>query len=168
MSSVAPSNLNVFGFGAQVFGNVDVPTSEFELKPTNADVRSDEDEGVSDTESDSESDKSLLTAMASTTIDESPWKSAPFYRPLYLSTASEYLPSLPKPKIPAGAQIVDPDEEGKGGKDISWTSEAYENSLNVDNVFERFTKRVGYEGEQCVRYSFVLKHKFLAAKLDFP
>ncbi|EDR05642.1 uncharacterized protein LACBIDRAFT_302768 [Laccaria bicolor S238N-H82] len=152
MSNVAPSNHSVFGFGAQVFGNVDVPTPESELKSTKADVPPDEDEGTSDTESDSGSEKSLLTAMASTSMDESPWKSAPSYRPLYLSTASEYLPPLPKPKIPAGAQIVDPDEEGKGGKDTSWTSEAYENSLNVDNVFERFTERVGYEGEQCVRY----------------
>jgi pre-rRNA-processing protein TSR4 len=168
MSSVAPSSPNVFGFGAQVFGNVGVPTSESELKPTKADVRSDEDEGLSDTESDSGSEKSLLTAMASTTIDESPWKSAPFYRPLYLSTTSEYLPPLPKPKIPAGAQIIDSDEEGKGGKDISWASEGYENSLKVDNVFERFTKRVGYEGEQCVRYSLFSSTNFQLLNLIFP
>ncbi|KIK65701.1 hypothetical protein GYMLUDRAFT_39202 [Collybiopsis luxurians FD-317 M1] len=92
--------------------------------------------------------------MTNTTLEESPWKAAPSYiPPLYLSTASEYLPPQPKPKIPPGTQISDPAaDEGGGGKDISWAFEPYENSLEVDQVFERFTKRVGYEGEQCIRY----------------
>ena len=42
-------------------------------------------------------------------------------------------------------------DEDKKDKDISWAKETYEDSLEVDHVFERFTKRVGYEGEQCVR-----------------
>ena len=29
--------------------------------------------------------------------------------------------------------------------------EGYENSLDVDQVFERFVRRVSYEGEQCIR-----------------
>ncbi|KAJ7601089.1 programmed cell death protein 2 [Mycena floridula] len=64
---------------------------------------------------------------------------------------SKYLPAQPKAKLPAGAQVSDPDEEPKGGKDVSWAFEPYENSLEVDHAFERFTKRVAFEGEQCVR-----------------
>ncbi len=86
--------------------------------------------------------------MTSATLEESPWKAAPAYSPLYLSTASEYLP--PQPKLKVSAQVSEPGSED-GGKDISWAFEPYENSLEVDQVFERFTKRVGYEGEQCIR-----------------
>jgi pre-rRNA-processing protein TSR4 len=113
-----------------------------------------EDE-TSDSESDSaSSEEGLLTALATTTLEESPWRSAPSYAPLYLSTSSEYLPAPQKIKLPPGVQIVDPsDDAGKGGKDVSWIAEAYENSLEVDQVFERFTKRVGFEGDQCVRYA---------------
>jgi pre-rRNA-processing protein TSR4 len=89
--------------------------------------------------------------MTKTTLEESPWKTAPAYSPLYLSTASEYLPPQPKSKIPPGAQVVSEPGADEGGKDISWAFEPFENSLEVDQVFERFTKRVGYEGEQCIR-----------------
>ncbi|KAJ7035698.1 programmed cell death protein 2 [Mycena alexandri] len=108
---------------------------------------------ISDAESDTASDEELLTALAATTLEESPWRSAPSYPPLYLSTCSEYLPAQPKLKLPPGVQVVDSlDDVGKGSKDVSWIAEAYENSLDVDQVFERFTKRVGFEGDQCVRY----------------
>jgi pre-rRNA-processing protein TSR4 len=142
-----PSNPNPFGLGAQIFGDNTSP-------PAPAEEEFADHEYPSDAESDSStlSEKSLLTALASATITESPWKSAPSYPPLYLSTASEYLPPQSKPKLPPGAQVTDPlDEDGKGGKDISWASEAYEDSLEMDHVFERFTKRIGFEGEQCVR-----------------
>jgi pre-rRNA-processing protein TSR4 len=113
-----------------------------------------EEDETGDAESDhTTSDEELLTALAATTLEESPWRSAPSYPPLYLSTCSEYLPAQPKLKLPPGVQIVDSlDDPGKGGKDVSWIAEAYENSLDVDQVFERFTKRVGFEGDQCVRY----------------
>jgi len=126
--------------GAQIFG--DAPASSVEAEGEN-----------SDAESDTASEEELLTALAATTLEESPWRSAPSYPPLYLSTCSEYLPAQPKPKLPPGVQVVDSlDDVGKGGKDVSWMAEAYENSLDVDQVFERFTKRVGFEGDQCVRY----------------
>ncbi|TFK39378.1 programmed cell death protein 2 [Crucibulum laeve] len=153
-SMSAASTPNPFGLGAHVFGE-----SSPALTPASVNVpqaeHDDDDEGDdSDAESDSgSSEKSLLIAMASTTIAESPWKAAPSYPPLYLSTASEYLPPQPKAKLPPGVQVIDPsDDDGKSGKDISWAVEPYENSLDMDYVFERFTKRVGYEGEQCVRY----------------
>ncbi|KAJ7224488.1 programmed cell death protein 2 [Mycena pura] len=133
-----------FGLGAQIFGD-SVPAAGGVPAP------SAEADGANDAESDS-SDDELLSALAATTLEESPWLSAPSYAPIYLSTCSEYLPAQPKNKLPPGVQIADPDDSGKGDKDVSWISEAYENSLDVDHVFERFTKRVGYEGEQCVRY----------------
>ncbi|KAJ7880286.1 programmed cell death protein 2, partial [Mycena olivaceomarginata] len=136
-------NTTPFGLGAQVFGDSTA------LSPS---IQDDDDQETSDTDSDATSEE-LLTALAATTLEESAWRSAPSYPPLYLSTCSEYLPAQPKPKLPPGVQIVDSlDDSGKGGKDVSWIAEAYENSLDVDQVFERFTKRVGFEGDQCVRY----------------
>ncbi|KAF8223401.1 hypothetical protein L208DRAFT_1445452, partial [Tricholoma matsutake] len=142
MRITSSQNTNIFGLGLgdQIFGEI-APT------PTQAVGHDD-----NDSNSESESDKSLLTAMASATVTDSQWKLAPSYPPLYLSTVSEYLPPQPKHTL-HGPHVTDPAESGeKGSKDISWASEAYEDSLEMDHVFERFTKRVGYEGEQCVRY----------------
>lgn len=136
-----------FGLGDHVFG---------QPAPTVADPAiEDEPEETSDTESvtSESSAHSLITAMASTTIDDSPWRAAPSFPPLYLSTTSEYLPPPPKTKIPQGARIEDSaDDHPKDGKDVSWAFEPYENSLEVDGVFDRFTKRVSNTGEQCLRY----------------
>lgn len=147
-SSTAP---NPFTLGSQLFGSV---TPAETTKPT------DRHEGTTDDGSDAESEAaasstsegSLITALTTTTLEESPWASAPSYPPLYLSTISEYVPPPPKSKIPAGTLEDNIDDERKDGKGANWAVEAYENSLEVDQVFERFTKRVGYEGEQCVRY----------------
>ncbi|KAJ6504843.1 programmed cell death protein 2 [Mycena vitilis] len=140
----AAPGTNPFGLGAQIFGDSPSPAP-----PPQA---AEEDEG-SDPGSDTGSEEELLTALAATTLEESPWRSAPSYPALYLSTCSEYLPAQPKLKLPPGVQVVDSlDDPGKGSKDVSWITEAYENSLEVDQVFERFTKRVGFEGDQCVRY----------------
>lgn len=134
---------NPFGLGAQIFGDAPVPAA------TNEKENDETPEEESDTESNT-SEESLLTAMTNTNLDDSAWAAVPAYPPLYLSTASEYLPPKPKPKLPPGAQVSDPVAE-EGGKDISWAFEPYENSLKVDQVFDRFTKRVEYEGEQCIR-----------------
>ncbi|KAJ6624986.1 programmed cell death protein 2 [Mycena sp. CBHHK59/15] len=144
-SATGVPNPTPFGLGTQIFGDAASPASSSPGRDT-------EDE-TADAEDDTSSDEELLTAMAATTLEESLWRSAPSYAPLYLSTSSEYLPAPPKLKLPPGVQVVDPfDDSAKGAKDPSWISEAYENSLDVDQVFERFTKRVGYEGDQCVRY----------------
>ncbi|KAJ7695124.1 programmed cell death protein 2 [Mycena rosella] len=141
--SIIVPNSAPFGLGAQIFGDA-APAASSPVQ---------EEDETSDVESDNtSSDEELLTALAVTTLEESPWKSAPSYPPLYLSTCSEYLPAQPKVKLPPGVQVVDPLDDPKGAKDVSWIAEAYENSLDVDQVFERFTKRVGYEGDQCVRY----------------
>ena len=94
--------------------------------------------------------------MASTTLESTPWASAPSYPALYLSTVAEYLP--PAPKTNVKIEEVNDDDEGKKGRDATWAMEGYENSLDVDHAFERFSKRVGYEAEQCVRY-VVLIHE---------
>lgn len=144
---------NAFGLGLgnQIFDDISFPSSVTkEAKDADHDDNADDD--VSEAESDSlSSDESLITAMALAAVADSEWKCAPCYPPLYLSTASEYLPPQPKEKL-HNARVADPTEsDEKSGKDISWASEPYEDSLEMDHVFERFTKRVGYEGEQCVR-----------------
>lgn len=148
--SVAGSN--PFGLGAQVFGDVSPsPASD----PSALGDPKGEEVGETDSgdEDGSDSDDSLITAMAGTTISESVWKDAPSFPPLYLSTVSEYLPAAPKAALPPGVQIMDPSEgEGNSGKDASWISESYENSLEIDQVFDKFSKRVEVEPEQCVRY----------------
>jgi pre-rRNA-processing protein TSR4 len=142
---------NPFGLGTQIFCDA---STEAPISP--AEVAETESDGESEGSASSTSDASLITAMASTSLETSPWISAPSYPPLYLSTVSEYLPPPPKAKLPAGVHIQDPADDDSGkedGKNKNWAFEAYENSLEVDHVFDRFTKRVGYEGEQCVRYS---------------
>ncbi|KAJ6485929.1 programmed cell death protein 2 [Mycena sanguinolenta] len=137
-----------FGLGAQIFG--DSPSAA--PSPPGPPIEEEEDHDTNDGDSDASSEE-LLTALAATTLEESPWRAAPSYQPQYLSTCSEYLPAQPKAKLPPGVEIVDSlDDPGKGSKDVSWIAEAYENSLDVDQVFEHFTKRVGFEGDQCVRY----------------
>lgn len=146
-SAAAP---NLFGLGSHTFGDSPVKASD-----TSETV--DKNDEASDAESEasaiSSSDESLVTAMASTIIETSPWVSSPRYPPLYLSTTSEYVPPPPKQKLPLGVKVTDPadDDVGEGGKKANWAFEAYENSLDVDQIFDRFTQRVGYEGEQCVR-----------------
>ncbi|EGO28781.1 hypothetical protein SERLADRAFT_406196 [Serpula lacrymans var. lacrymans S7.9] len=137
-----------FGLGTQIFGQSPPPPRDPSPPPPEESVEE------SDAESDS-SEESLITALASTGLSSSPWISAPSYPPLYLSTTSEYVPPPPKAKLPPGVQIQDPlddDEMKKSSKDGGWSLEGYENSLEIDSVFDRFTKRVGYEGEQCIRY----------------
>ncbi|KAF7971276.1 hypothetical protein HWV62_21518 [Athelia sp. TMB] len=138
---------NPFGLGAQIFGETPRPDSP---PPENEDV--DDADETGSVASDA-SEESLIIALASTSLEASPWASSPAYPALYLSTVAEYVPPPPKSKIPPGAKIIDPlDEIDEDGKKANWVLEAYENSLEIDHIFERFTKRVGYEAEQCVRY----------------
>jgi pre-rRNA-processing protein TSR4 len=71
---------------------------------------------------------------------------------LYLSTLAEHLPPQIVPKLPKGLRVEDLGEEDTTDKNITWTKEKYENSLEVDQVFERFTQRVANEGRQCIRF----------------
>ncbi|KAI6044214.1 programmed cell death protein 2 [Pisolithus marmoratus] len=144
-ASAAPSP---FGLGDQIFGQA--PSNPFGPSPA---VEVDEDDDQSDDESKTSStEDSLVTAMASTTIQDSPWTAAPSYPPTYLSTMSEYIPPAPKAKIPQNTRIEDSADDDSGGKGSSWGLEAYENTLKVDLVFERFTKRISHTADQCLRY----------------
>ena len=117
------------------------------VKATAVEDEDDSDSGSSDGED-------LLTAMAAVKIEESPWQNAPIYPSFYLSTVAEYLPPPSKARVPKDVTVEDLGDEDKKDKDVSWAKETYEDSLEVDQVFERFMKRVGYEGEQCVRLVF--------------
>ena len=57
--------------------------------------------------------------------------------------------------MPAGATVDADDDKASGDKGGAggWAMEGYENSMDVDHAFERFSKRVSYEGEQCLRYA---------------
>lgn len=141
-AAAALKNVPAFGLGTQIFGKEEIGG------PNNPSA--DRQEEQVDTDDGSESDTSedsLLTAMTRASIDDTPWKSAPTYPPIYLSTVSEYLAPQPKIKSHSNVQVVD---ESTG--DSSWMAEKYENSLDVDPVFARFTQRVAAEGGQCIRY----------------
>ena len=90
----------------------------------------------------------LAESLAKTTLNDAHavWGTMPSYPPLYLSTISEYLP--PEPKAKANVKVEDELGNGKTKGGL----EAYENSMNLDEVFSRFTKRVECEGEQCIRW----------------
>lgn len=147
-SMQAPAAPSPFNLGDQIFGQTS--GSPFEPPPA-VEVNKDDDQSDDESETSSTED-SLITAMASTTIQESPWTAAPSYPPIYLSTMAEYIPPSPKAKIPDNARIEDSADDDKGGKDGAWGLEAYENTLKVDLVFERFTKRISHTADQCLRY----------------
>ncbi|KAH9935859.1 programmed cell death protein 2 [Epithele typhae] len=156
----ASSAPNPFGLGSAVFGSPapeedsDAPgTTSASADASSDDVRDDsEDDDEDSSDSDSDDDRLAATLQAAS-LDDSPWKTAPAFPPLYLSTTSEYLPPPPKTKQIADAMLDtngDADSKSKGAS--AWAPEGYENSMDVDQAFERFSKRVSYEGEQCLRY----------------
>lgn len=170
----AGSAPNPFGLGSQIFGGADPdpepepeepsPTDSAEGDGSHDEASSEDDDDDEDEDDGGEDeDDALAAAVQAASLDDSPWKAAPAYSPLYLSTTSEYLPPPPKVKVPAGAS-VDVDDDGKSARKDSgsWSMEGYENSLDVDHAFERFSKRVSYEGEQCLRYA-----PFLYSLLSF-
>lgn len=97
-----------------------------------------------------------LTSALARTVLSSPWTNAPSYQPLYLDTETEYLP--PAPATPKNLKKLEDSTHRANARDNAneWGHEAYEASRGVDEVFERFAKRVGVRGEQCVRYVLLL------------
>ena len=157
----APGAPNLFGLGAQIFGDVS-ESSENEKSPDPthpSQEEAEDDDGDDDDDGDSDDgeaeDAELVTAMAATSLESSAWKATSAYSSLYLDTVTEYLPPAPKPRLAPGVQ-VDMKDDDKGDKDLSWAMEGYENSLDVDHAFERFTKRIASEPEQCIRFVLVL------------
>jgi pre-rRNA-processing protein TSR4 len=146
-----------FGLGSHIFGAESGSEQSFsgfgapeeeesEAKASDEHDNSDSDLGEED------SDDELVTAMATATLKDSPWASAPRYSPLYMSTTAEYLPPAPKSSIPVVEEVLEDNGNEKKSKETTWALEGYENSLDIDHAFERFSKRIGYEAEQCIRY----------------
>ncbi|KAI0820382.1 programmed cell death protein 2 [Trametes gibbosa] len=145
-----------FGLGSQIFGGT-AASSESTPQHVQADFTGSSgtsSRGESDSEESDDADDVLVAGMQSASLADSPWKTAPAYPALYLSTVSEYLPPPSKVKVSSGAQTDPDDEKAPKGNDNSggWDLEGYGDSLDVDHAFERFSKRVSYEGEQCLRY----------------
>jgi pre-rRNA-processing protein TSR4 len=140
--------------GSQIFQSSPIATPLKTAVSTAEDkIRSEEDQAEPETdEVDQEDD--LVTAMAATTLENSDWAASPSYSALYLSTVSEYLPPAPKTKL-SRVNVEDPDADaptGGGG----WAPEGYENSLDTDHVFDRFSTRVNAEPSQCLRFVLLL------------
>ncbi|KAA1468743.1 hypothetical protein DENSPDRAFT_794886 [Dentipellis sp. KUC8613] len=130
--AVAPSS----GLGTGIFGG----------PPSETKGASRDDHGA-DLDSDSDSESSIVTALASSTLSDSPWRMAPHHPAQYLSTLSEYIPP-PKKEKRTPSRIAEQENEDRN----TWSSEKYENSMDTDHVFEKFTSRAALEPEQCVRY----------------
>lgn len=148
-----------FGLGDQIFAS---PVTDNPEQPEQ------DHDNCSDAESDgsSSSEDSLITAMASTRVESSFWAAAPRYPAIYLSTLSEYISQPAKAKVPTSVVIED-SVDGKSGKDkdSTWAVESYENSVEIDNVFDRFTKRVEFVGEQCLRWVTIMTKSALDLSL---
>ena len=170
-----------FGLGAQIFGSASPSPASSPQDTREDDVIGEDDDAISedsedeDDEAEAEDEQEqedeediIAERLAGVALEPSPWSSAPSYAPLYLSTVSEYVPPAPKLKLPPGAASPDDENEREGGgrkaqarKDReekagagagdAWGLEGYENSIEVDHAFERFSRRVGYEPEQCLR-----------------
>jgi len=142
-----------FGLGTQLFGSTNEEggdggeTSDVPDEPP----ASETEESDSEEEADPEDEQSEIEVMEA--AEASPeWQTYPSYKPVYLSTESEYVPPVPKAKVKAEKYLDEEDVgEGKKEKGGEWGFEGWEKSVDVDGVFEKFTKRVSYEPEQCVR-----------------
>ncbi|KAI1796554.1 programmed cell death protein 2 [Ganoderma leucocontextum] len=157
----AASSPTPLGLGSQIFGGPSLDSSsgsstldsQTESPDRDGSPRASTESESEGEDSEDETEDALAAAVQSTSLEDSPWKDAPGYPPLYLSTVSEYLPAPPKVKMPAEATVdLDGDRHSKEKDSGGWGLKGYENSMEVDHAFERFSKRVSYEGEQCLRY----------------
>jgi pre-rRNA-processing protein TSR4 len=122
---------------------------------TSQGLERDEESTDSDDEcaSTSSSASSVVVALASATLADSMWQSAPSYSPQYLSTIGEYIPPSKKAPDELTAGIIDPHGFNQEGHPLA--SERYENSMHTDRLFDRFNERVTHEPQQCVRYALL-------------
>jgi len=133
------------GFGAELF----LP-SQLSSVPVVTHTREDSESDVSDEDDDQSIDQVAESLAKASLGDKSEWQNTPYYTATYLSTISE---PLPPPLANSKSQSKLEDEVlGLEAAPGGWTMESYENSLTVDTVFEKFTKRVSLDSEQCIRY----------------
>ncbi|KAF8972629.1 hypothetical protein BDZ97DRAFT_2070540 [Flammula alnicola] len=118
-------NTPVFGLGAQIFGT---PTSAVEGQ-------------VGELKPQEKQESQCLTKM---TTMISPTRVLRMKSSLLRWRRLGRVPSATaKAASPKGVHVEDLGDEDKKDKDISWAKETYEDSLEVDQVFEKFMKRVG-------------------------
>lgn len=136
------------GLGSDIFNSV-APLNPGGTIMSQGSVPDEESTGSDDDSVSSSSASPVIMALATVTLDDSLWQSAPSYPPQYLSTASEYIPPPKKPSDELTAGAVDDDRDTQEGH--SWASEKYENSLHTDHLFDKFNERAAHEPQQCVR-----------------
>ncbi|PWN50763.1 hypothetical protein IE53DRAFT_386929 [Violaceomyces palustris] len=144
------------------------PSAE-ETATLNAEEEAEDDDDDDDDESVDESDDEdqrlaeemeIKAAIADKANKVSDWvKTVSKYPPQYISTIPE--PSLStkeedKKLTATQAKALKPDQEFSQEELQSFAKEGYEKMMldGVDDVFEKFVKRVGVEGSQVVRYEF--------------
>jgi pre-rRNA-processing protein TSR4 len=104
----------------------------------------------------SSSAASAIVALASLTLVDSLWESAPSYLSQYLSTTNEYISPPIKAQDKHTAGVID--DSGVTQEGHAWASEKYENSMHTDHIFDRFNERTAHEPQQCVRCAPLLLH----------
>lgn len=139
----APSATSA-SFGAELF----LP-SQLSSKPVDTHSEEDSESDVSDDDDDQSIDQVTEYLAKASLGEQSEWENVPYYSATYLSTVGE---PLPPPVTNSKSQSKLEDEVlGLEAAPGGWTTESYENSLAVDIVFEKFTKRVSLDFEQCIR-----------------
>lgn len=125
------------------------------------DADEEDDDDASDDEADRLAEELEMKAnLADLNLDEDWTRSAARYPPLYLNTVPESSSSAAAAETltPSQAKVLkSPSDTGDIEEELKhWSKEGYEKMFvsGVDDVFERFAKRVGNEGRQCVRYEF--------------
>lgn len=87
----------------------------------------------------------LADELHDVSLDTSQWDSLPSHPAKYLATIDEVITTTT-----ARAMSKEYTDDASVGGEVTGP-ELYENSLDTDPLFDRFTRRVSNEGEQCVR-----------------
>jgi len=146
------------GLGLDVFNKTSPLGSDDVITSQDSMVDQGHTESDDDGASTSSSASSVVVALASATLEDSLWRSAPTYSPQYLSTVGEFIP--PSNKAPHERAAVIGDDSGPSQEGHPWTTEKYENSMRTDHVFDRFNERTAHESQQCVRCAPLCLRRF--------
>jgi pre-rRNA-processing protein TSR4 len=136
------------GLGCDMFNSA-TPVDPCGTITSQDSVHDEECIGSDDDSASTSSASSVILALASVTLVDSLWQSAPSYPPQYLSTANEYIPTPNKASDELTEGIVDDGRDTQEGHPGS--SEKYENSMNTDHLFDKFNQRAAHWPQQCVR-----------------
>jgi len=156
MSADVQAGASLFGGG---FGDDDGDTFGAAEDTANAsDEDNESDEGTA-----SEDEDAAAAAVAALQLEDSAtptWYSSVPYSPFYVRNIGEYLPPAERDTAAEDAILDEadskPSKSGPKGEfnELKWAMEAYEQSMKVDSLFERFVQRTNLEPTQCLRYDF--------------